>query len=479
MNILLYILCALILGISNLSFADSVLKSDLGDQKSVEVTVYNSNIGLVKDTRTIVLPQGKGELHFMDVAASVMPETVHIKPLDPLNSVSILEQNYEYDLINETKLLDKYIGKKIKLLKENPYNNQKETVEAILLSNNSGQVYQVGNEIYLGFDGQKILPQMPENLVAQPTLTWLYNSPTAGKKPVEVSYLTNGLNWKAAYVLVVDESDTKGGLSGWVSLSNNSGATYNNAKLKLVAGQVNRAQDLMAVGRVYAAKAIKMEQDSGSAFTEKSFFEYHIYDLARLTTIKDNENKQVSLLEANDLKVQKEFIVGNSPLSYFFQIYRTNDYKVPVNVFINFKNSKENNLGMPLPAGTIRLYKSDSDKSLQFIGEDNISHTPKDENVRLKIGEAFDVVAERKQTDYKLIANNLHQSSWEVTLRNHKKEDIIVSVLENMESYGQWDIVTSSHGYQKQDVSSVKFNVPVPKDGEVKLTYTVQIRTAY
>ncbi len=477
--ILQFIITFVFLAIShNIALADESLKSTIEDQSAVEVTVYNSNLGLVKDTRNITLSKGKGQLRFMDVAASIIPETVHIKPLSTASPLSVLEQNFEYDLINENKLLDKYVGKKIKILKENPYSGQKETVEATLISNNSGQVYQVGNEIYLGFNGQKILPEIPENLIAKPTLTWLYDAPTDGKQQVEVSYLTNNLNWKADYVLVLDNADQQSALSGWVTLDNKSGATYKNAKLKLIAGQVNRIQPTYN-NRSYAMKAAAMEGVSDSAFVEQSFFEYHIYDLQRLTTIKENQTKQVLLLEGSNIKTTKEFTVNGNP-NYFYQDYRNgNDYKLPVAVSVSFKNSKENNLGMPLPAGIMRLYKEDGKESLQFIGEDQISHTPKDEIIRLKIGEAFDVVVERKQTDFKIISKNVYETSWEITLRNHKKEDINVSLIETLASFGEWQVLNSSIPYEKQDVSTVKFKASVPKDGETKVTYQIRIRYGY
>ncbi len=478
MKRLLFITPVLFGLVSSVALAQNVMKSTLDDQSSIEVTVYNSNLGLVKDTRNITLTKGAGQLHFMDVASAIMPETVHIKSLNKTEGLSVLEQNFEYDLINETKLLDKYVGKKIKLLKENPYNSQKETVEATLISNNNGQVYQVGKEIYLGFPGQKILPEIPENLIAQPTLTWNYETPTDGKQAVEVSYLTNNINWKSDYVLVLDSEDRKAGLSGWVTLNNQSGTTYKNAKLKLIAGKVNRVQaQSRQTDMMYAEKAT-LGGSAAPAFVEQSFFEYHIYDLQRPTTIKDNQVKQVLLLEGKDIKTVKEFTVaGNS--SYFFQDYRSGDNKVPVNVSVSFKNSKENNLGMPLPSGIMRLYKADNSESLQFIGEDNIEHTPKDENIHLKIGEAFDIVAERKQTDFRVVSRNVYESSWEVTLRNHKKEDVTVAVIESLASYGQWRVLSSSIPFEKQDVSTIKFNVAVPKDGEVTLTYQIQVKYGY
>ena len=455
-------------------FAQS-LKSTLEDQKSVEVTVYNSNIGLVKDVRQIQLPAGEGELKFMDVAAFINPVTVLIRSLNQPQALSVLEQNYEYDLLSPQKLMDKYVGKKIKLLNVNQYQNTKETVEAELMSNNNGEVFKIGNEIYLGHPGYRILPEIPDNLIAKPTLTWMFRNSGRNLHEVELSYLTSNITWKADYVLLVNEDDTRADLSGWVTIDNKSGATYKDAKLKLVAGEVNRVYEesglrsSVAYG-AYAAKVV----DGAAGFVEKSFFEYHIYDLQRKTTVKDNQTKQISLLEAGDVNVRKEFLVrGNK--GWWFSSYAGQDLKTPVEVFLKFKNSKENNMGMPLPKGTMRLYKKDSDGSQQFIGEDSIEHTPKDEEVRLKIGEAFDLVAERKQMDFQVLASgHLYESEWEITLKNHKEGDCVIGLLEPMSS--DWQVVTSSHPYVKVDAFTARFDVNVPKDAEVKVKYRVRVR---
>ncbi|MFC1807911.1 DUF4139 domain-containing protein [Candidatus Omnitrophota bacterium] len=463
----LSIICLMIL--PNSSFAQSVSKSTIDDQIGAEVTVYNSNLGLVKDTRKIALPAGEGELRFMDVAAYIMPVTVHAKSLKDPESFSILEQNYEYDLINSEKLLDKYVGKRIKIVDWNKYQDRKEVVEAELLSNNQGQIYKINDEIFLGHPGYKVLPEIPENLIAKPTLTWLFSNNIGKVHDIEVSYLTSNISWVADYVLVLNSDDTSSDLSGWVSLDNKSGTTYKDAKLKLVAGEIHRAP-IKAFRGDYAQEKMSMAADN--RFQEKSFFEYHIYDLQRPTTIKNNQTKQVSLLKASNVAIEKEFLVYGIR-SYFNSMWRQQNPKQPVSVYVKFKNEKDNNLGMPLPAGTIRLYKEDEDKSLQFIGEDNIEHTPKDEEVKLKVGEAFDVVCKRKQTDYRKLSTQLFETEWEIVLRNHKKEDASIGLIEPL--FGNWQVVSNSHSYEKVDAHTIRFNISVPKDGEVKVTYRVRV----
>lgn len=463
---------AILLILSTTAFGQPLLKSTVDDQTSVEVTVYNNNLGLIKDTRRVNLSVGEGELRFMDVASHIMPVTVHARSLNSPDDFTVLEQNYEYDLMNADKLLDKYIGKRIKIIDWNEFQDRKEVVEATLLSNNQGQIYKINDEIYLGHPGYKVLPEIPENLIAKPTLMWLYSNTSSKLHNLEVSYLTTHINWKADYVVVLNKDDTSADISGWVTLDNKSGATYKDARLKLVAGEVHRVKERF-LEEVYKMRA--MMKAKAPQFEEKAFFEYHIYDLQRKTTIKDNQTKQVNLLEAADVQTQKELLVYGIK-SYFSKLYREKIPKQPVNVYIKFKNSKDNNLGAPLPAGIMRLYKKDDDESLQFIGEDRIEHTPKDEEIRLRIGEAFDVVAERIQTDYKKISRilrNVYESEWEITLRNHKEEDVTVGIVEPL--YGSWQVISNSHPYKKLDAFTIRFDVNVPKDEEVKVRYRVKI----
>jgi hypothetical protein len=465
------LICLAILTVAaSLSYGQKIRKSTAADQTGVEVTVYNNNLGLVKDVRQVRLGKGTGELRFMDVAASIMPVTVHVKSVDDPAGFTVLEQNYEYDLMDANKLLDKYVGKKIKLIAWNRFKDRKEEVEATLLSNNRGQVFRIGDKIYLGHPGVRVLPELPENLIAKPTLTWLYES--SGDKPqkLEVSYLTNNINWKADYVVVLNKDDTAADLSGWVTLDNKSGATYKNARLKLVAGTVHRARPAQL--ETFAPNAAMRMKSTRKRFVEKAFFEYHIYDLQRKTTIKDKQTKQVSLLEAEHAEMHKELLVY-AQRHFFTRPYGDRKPKQKVGVYVKFRNSKENNLGMPLPAGIMRLYKRDDDGSQQFIGEDRIGHTPKDEEVKLKIGEAFDVVAERTQVDYKRITTRMHESEWEIKVRNHKDKAVEVGLIEPL--FGNWKIVSRNHPYKKLDAFTIRFDVKVPKDGETIVKYRVRV----
>jgi hypothetical protein len=446
------------------------LTSTLQDQQNVAVTIYNSNIGLVKDTRQIDLSRGTFELKFMDVAAKIDPTTVHIKSLINESSLSVLEQNYEYDLLNPQKLLEKYVGQKVQIASINPETKKEEVIDAVLLSTQGGNIFQIGDKIHIGHSGRVILPRIPENLIPQPTLVWLLDNRLSKPQRLEASYLTSGINWKADYVAVLNKSDAMIDLTGWVTIDNKSGATYQNALLKLVAGEIHRIQPEVKLGRAMPMAAAK--EAAAPQFKEESFFEYHLYTLDRRTTIKDNQTKQMTLLDANQILIKKLFIFSGSPQYYYYRYDQKNKQKV--GVFLELENSKKNNLGMPLPKGTVRVYKEDRDGSLQFVGEDGIDHTPKDEKFKIKIGDAFDIVGERTQTDYKRLADNLFEVAFEVSLRNHKKEDIKVLVEEPIP--GDWEMLSNSHPYEKVSSNLVRFDVPVAKDKEVKVKYRIRFK---
>lgn len=452
----------------------AAVTSTLDDQQSVSLTIYNVNLGLVKDLRKIKLPRGIGELRFMDIASQIIPTSVHIKSLVNPGSLLVLEQNYEYDLLNPQKLLDKYVGREVTLYTKNPYTEREELVTATLLSNNGGPIFRIGDEITYGHPGRIIFPGVPENLMAKPTLVWLAENNLLNGQKVEVSYLTNGINWRSDYVVTLNDKDDKADLSGWVTIDNKSGATYKNAKLKLVAGDVNRVKDeheykdkMMRVAEMGLAKA------NAPQFKEDSFFEYHIYTLQRTATVKDNQTKQISLVQAEDIPVKKEFIFRGAPYYYYGQ-YGEIVLNQKIGVFVEIDNRKENNLGMPLPKGTIRVYKHDSEGCLQFVGEDSIDHTPEKEKVRIKLGDAFDVKGGRKMTEWKKLMFNRYETAYEISIRNHKKEDIVVKVVEPIP--GDWTMVESSHEYRRSEAFTAEFLAPVPKDGETRVTYRVRMK---
>ena len=442
------------------------------DQTGVALTVYNVNLGLVKDRRSINLAKGRGELRFMDVASQIIPASVHIESLADPESLQVLEQNYEYDLLNSQKLMDKYVGKEVKLYQKNPYTEREDLVTATLLANNNGPIYRIGNEITFNHPGRVILPGLPESLIAQPTLVWLLENSLAKPQTVEASYLTNGITWRADYVMTLNENDSKSDLTGWVTIDNKSGAAYQNATLKLVAGDVNqvREEHFLVGGR---SKAMLAEAAPAPQFKEEGFFEYHIYTLQRPSTIKDNQTKQISLITADSIPVKKELLFRGENYYYYGQ-YGDVTGNRKVGVYVEIANRKEEKLGVPLPKGTVRVYKQDRDGGLQFVGEDAIDHTPKDEKVRIKVGDAFDVVASRKQTDWKKIATDTYESAFEIILKNHKEEDVIVRVVEPIP--GDWQMLSSSHDYKKGDAHSAEFNIPVKRDGETRLTYRVRMR---
>jgi hypothetical protein len=451
--------------------------STIEDQKSVAITVYNSNIGLVKDTRALRLPRNSSQLRFMDVAQQINPTTVHIKSVTAPNALNVIEQSYEYDLLNPQKLLDKYVGQELTLVLRTLENNTERLVptRATLLSNNSGQVWQVGGQIVINPTNvaEMRFDRLPQDLIAKPTLVWTINNTGAENHTVEASYLTQGIGWRADYVVVVNQNDTKADLNGWVTINNNSGTAYRNAELKLVAGDVSRvreAQEFAKTDRmIQAAPAAPQPQ-----FQEQAFFEYHLYSLQRPTTMKNNETKQINLLSAANFNVRKDLVLNGQP--FYFQGYNNpgEPIKEKVGVFIEFKNSKENNLGQPLPAGIVRVYKADQTGAQQFIGENRIDHTPKDESVRVKLGDAFDVVAERKQTDYKTIARRVFEYAYEIKIRNHKEE--AVTVIVNEPIGGDWEMVNSTFPAEKTAAFAARFNVPVAKDGEAVLSYRVRIK---
>lgn len=452
--------------------------SGIDDQKSVAITVYNSNLGLIKDTRTLRLPRGTSQLRFMDVAQQINATSVHIKSTTAPNALQVVEQSYEYDLLNPQKLLEKYVGQELTLVLRRLENNTEQLVptRATLLSNNNGQVWRIGNEIVINPTNiaEMRFSQLPQDLIAKPTLVWTLNNTGAESHTVEASYLTSGINWRADYVVVVNREDTRADLNGWVTINNNSGTTYRNAELKLVAGDVNRVRE-ETVMMMKAQRAADMPAaPPPPQFQEQAFFEYHLYSLQRPTTMKNNETKQINLLSADNFKVVKELVLNGQP--HYYQGFNNpgEPIREKIGVYVEFKNSKENNLGQPLPAGVVRVYKADSDGAQQFIGENRIDHTPKDEEVRIKLGDAFDVVAERKQTDYKTIARRIFEYAYEIRIRNHKQEPVTVIVNEPIG--GDWEMISSSIPAQKTAAFAARFNVPVPKDGETVLTYRVRIK---
>ncbi len=449
---------------------DSVFQSTAADRQSLSITIYNQNFGLVREVRDITFTRGIAALEFRDVAQTIQPETVHIRPLR--GGLRVLEQNYQYDLLNPQKLLEKYVGRTVTVYRYNPETGKDDPYQAEVLSVNGGPILKIGDEITFNFPGRFSFPEIPDNLVAKPTLMWTLDSDRP-QHELEVSYLANNLNWKADYVFVINEDNTKGDLTGWVTLTNQSGTTFENARLQLVAGDVQRVTGNVGGRMRFEAQRAMMAADAISEFSEESFFEYHLYTLGRPTTLRQNEQKQVTLLEANGVGVDKKLIFYGAAY-YYRGSYGEVVSNQKVGVFLDFQNSEQNRLGMPLPKGIVRVYKADASGAQQFIGEDRIDHTPRNERVRIKMGEAFDVVGDRRQMEFNVISGCVSESAWEITLRNHKDEDAEVEIIEPIG--GDWTMISSSHRFEKLDAHTFKYTVDVPEDGETKVNYRVRVR---
>lgn len=455
--------------------AQTTVTSTDQDQQELAVTVYNSNIALVRDVRRVRLPDGVSDLRYMDIAAQVNPATVHIVSLTSPKELNVLEQDYEYDLLSPMKLLQKYVGKELTLIRVITDNNSTKEVpvQAVLLADNDGPVWKVGNEIITGMGADRyVFPDLPENLYSKPTLVWLLDNHRAGEQTVEASYLTNQVNWNADYVLTVHSDQKSADLNGWVTIVNQCGASFRNAQLQLVAGELNR------VAAPRGPMQFQMMAKAGVAggvpqFEQEAISEYHLYTLERRTNIQENETKQISLLAATGTTIEKVFEVDGQ--QYYYQNPQSpgQPTKEPVKVFIKFKNSEGNSLGIPLPAGTVRVYQGDSKGRVQFIGEDRIDHTPKDETVSLHIGNAFDVVAERKQTDFQRLGQHSVEVEYEISLRNHKPDPITVFVNEPIG--GDWAILDSTYKFEKTAAFAARFTVPVAANSESLLKYRARI----
>jgi hypothetical protein len=427
-------------------------------ERELTVTVYNSNLALVKDTRTLDLGAGRQTYSLTDVSAQIDPTSVHLVGKGS-GGLAVLEQNYRYDLVSADKVLERYVDHDITVAGKDG-----KTASGRLLSFDGASLVldrKPGISIINRMEVREVqFPDLPGGLITKPTLVWMLDNAGAAKRDAQLSYLTGGLSWHAEYVAVLDESDQQLSWSGWVSLENQSGTSYPNAKLKVVAGDVNRIQDNVPVPRAQFEMMAK-SVDAAQGFEEQAFFEYHLYTLARPTTLADKETKQLSLFPTSSVASSK-----------FYTYERSRDPK-KVRVTMEFKNSAAAGLGMPLPMGKVRVYKEDKSGAQEFVGEDRIDHTAKDETVRLTIGNAFDVTGEYRQTDMRRVSDRESETSHEIKIRNHKTAAVTVKVVEH--AYGDWRVTTSSPAdFTKKDATTLEFTVTIPADGEKIVTYTVR-----
>lgn len=426
--------------------------------QDMAVTVYNSNLGVVSETRTLDFEEGNGKLAFRDVPSEIDPASVRMEVLDGAN-VTILEQNYAYDLVSPAQMYRRYIDQEIELIDE-----QGRLYSGNLLAYNKGAVTLMepsGRVKVVNLDNinEVSFPELPEGLITRPTLFWLYASESAGQRKCRVGYQTSAMSWEAEYVGQLDSEEENLDLSGWASITNNSGKTYEEAKLKLVAGDIHRAPPGRGPGPD-VRKMMAAAETAGAGFEEKAFFEYHLYTLPRPATVANREIKQISLFDPASTTVDKVYT------------YRPDRNATEVEVAIEFTNSSETGLGMPLPAGRVRLFKADEDGSVVLLGEDRIDHTPEDEELNIKVGTAFDVVAEQKVMDQRRISKQVEERDFQIELRNRKESDITVVVEKRL--HGYWEVLNSDIEYTKEDAYTIQFRVPV-KAGETR-TFDFTVR---
>lgn len=425
---------------------------------AISVTIYNNDLALIKDKKEVKLKKGIQKVEIDNVATNIDPTSVLPKFSHSADKIKINEQNFDYDLVNTNKLLQQYIGKDIEIEKDLS-NSKKEVISGTLLAVNGGMVIQTKDKIILNPKGEVSLPKLPEGLRLKPTLSWVIDSRFEGDNNLEYTYQTSGISWVSDYIVVLADNDSNLDMTGWVTINNLSGATYENAKLKLVAGDVNLIQEQPR--RLYKNVVMAVAEDSmaSGGFEERGLFEYHIYDLSRQTTIKNNEKKQIQLMTAQKVPAKKKYV------------YNAYTDAGKVFTFLSFKNDKKSNLGIALPKGKVRVYKNDAD-ALEFIGEDKIDHTPENKDIELKLGKVFDISVIRIQKDYKKLSSTSHQESYSIEITNSKKEDVEIDIEENLGV--SWKITESSEKYTKKNSQVIVFKAKVPAGKTYNVSYTVK-----
>ncbi len=499
-TILAAVICTLIGLSASFTNGQSKSRGTSGERTSVDLTIYNQNLSLIREERTITIPKGQSSVIIPDIPATIDGTSLHFISKTAPTAVRVLEQNYQYDLVHQGKLLEKYLGKNIEFIRLNEETKKEYTVIGKLLatgyqalphpgssaanySYSGGMIAEINGKIELSPAGRVSLPNLPEGLIIKPQLEWLVSNSEEGEHKTEISYLAGQLTWDCDYVALLNKDDAKLDLTAWVTLSNNCGTSFKNAGLKLVAGDVN----LVREGFNRALPMMKAQMaDAGVApqFKQSELFEYKLYSLQRRTDLNDNETKQIEMTSSKDIAAQKIFVYdgiadqwqvwyGNT--SYRNQESFGQQSNQKVGVFVSFKNDEKSGLGIPLPKGKVRVYKRDDDGKEEFIGEDQIDHTPKDEEVKLYLGNAFDLVGERAQTDFKSLANgHIVEETIEIKLRNHKKEAVDIQVYEHPWRWNTWEIIKTSTDYVKIDQSTIKFPVKLAKDEEKTVRYTIR-----
>jgi hypothetical protein len=443
--------------------------STLTDQRAVGVTIYNADLALVRDRRHLALPRGESHLALRDVSARIQPETALLQSLTAPSKLSVIEQNFDYDLLSPHKLLEKYVGRDVDVVRIDPRTGERHVERARVLATNDGIVLRYADRIETSVNGTLSFPSLPADLRDRPTLVTDVANAGEGEQDLELTYLCGGLNWKADYTALLSANDDSVDLRGLITLQNQSGTSYRNAAVQLVAGDVNVVQSNFAKAAGVPLQAIGAVR---SRPAEEGLFEYHLYTLPRRTTVLDNQTKQVELLTAPAVAVTKTLELRGQ--GYYYRSASADlGTRLKIGTYVSFRNAG-GELGVPLPKGAVRVYKRDSTGTAQFVGSDTIDHTPKNETVRLHLGDSFDVTASKKQTDYKVIDSGaVYESAYEIVLRNAKKTLETVQVVEPIP--GDWKIVSSSAPYQKTSASTATWSMRVPPEGSTTLTYRVRV----
>jgi hypothetical protein len=449
-------------------------RSSLKDQQSVAVTIYNEDLALVKEVRSLAFDAGANRVALRDVSARMRPETALLRSVSHPGSLELIEQNFDFDLLTPSKLLEKAVGGTVRVVRTHPQTGAETVETAQVLAAAGGVVLKIGERIETGVPGRIVFDGVPATLRDRPTLVSELSARRGGAQQVELSYLTGGLSWQADYVAELSADDSALDLNAWVTLNNRSGTAYTHAKLQLVAGDVNRVRDQMTRRRDVAEVSVAAAP-AAKAMTQEALFEYHLYSLARPTTIADNQTKQVALLNAAAVPAKKELLLEGSGHYYGDSVGQIGT-KIKVGVFMEFANREASKLGMPMPKGVVRVYKRDSAGNAQFVGEDRIDHTPKNETVRLKLGNAFDVTADKKQTDFKRREAGLraYESAYEIVLRNAKTEAVSVTVREPVP--GDWTMLDETQRHEKVAAGTAQWRINVPAGGSTTLRYRVLTR---
>jgi len=453
------------------------------------LTIYNQNFAVVRDTVPLDLKAGVNDVRYADATAQVEPDSVILRDPTGKHSLQILEQNYRNDPVTQELLLSLFEGKTIDFetlrLKDNT--QVREIIPGKIVRSGyvpgggpEQPIIEVNGKLQFSLPGQPLFPDLGDDTVLKPTLNWLLQSDKPGKFDAEVGYITGGFTWEADYNLVSPEKGDTVDLIGWVTMNNNSGKTFHDAKIKLMAGDVNRVQPNLPMGGIAGRMMLAESMNAAPAVTEKAFDEFHLYSIARPTTLRDRETKQVEFVHAEKVMARTIYVYDGALTGYRYygglienQNYGTECNK-KVRVMREFVNSETNHLGIALPAGKVRFYRRDADSQLEFVGEDRIDHTPRNETIRVTTGNAFDLVGERKQTNFRVdTGDKWMDESFEIKLRNRKHEPVEIRVVEHLYRWNNWEITQKSDDLTKKDSQTIEFRVPVKPDEEKTITYTV------